>query len=243
MFWSCEELKNIDLSNFNTENVIDMEEMFYRCENLQILDLSSFDLSNVENLNSMFGYCSKLENVKFPESGKCTPETAEDVFKNCGNLKEAKLPNFDFKDTDVSYMFLGCSELERVDFSNTTINNTASVAGIFRNCSGLTELVVNDNSNIYDLKRMAKEVDSDDIKIAFRGKKMSLEDINEELRDAMREENLKTIDDKLQDEVRSLIKKYYLKGEDKELFINAVNEVFSESEEKINQFRTTNLFD
>ena len=40
-------------SNFNTQNVTDMESMFYNCTNLIELDLSSFDTAKVENMSWM----------------------------------------------------------------------------------------------------------------------------------------------------------------------------------------------
>ena len=34
MFYGCRSLTNIDLSNFNTQNVINMDFMFYECNSL-----------------------------------------------------------------------------------------------------------------------------------------------------------------------------------------------------------------
>ena len=39
MFYECNSLTNIDLSNFNTQNVIDMNSMFYGCKSLTNIDL------------------------------------------------------------------------------------------------------------------------------------------------------------------------------------------------------------
>ena len=35
MFFRCESLTNINLSNFNTDNVTNMSDMFYECESLK----------------------------------------------------------------------------------------------------------------------------------------------------------------------------------------------------------------
>ena len=48
MFYRCESLKNIDLSNFNTQNVTNMNEMFSNCISLTNLVLSNFDTQNVK---------------------------------------------------------------------------------------------------------------------------------------------------------------------------------------------------
>ena len=42
MFYGCNNLTNIDLSNFDTKNVTDMNAIFYGCNNLTNIDLSKF---------------------------------------------------------------------------------------------------------------------------------------------------------------------------------------------------------
>ena len=60
---NCEALENIELSNFNTENVIDMSYMFYRCHSLKNINLSNFNTENVENMSFMFIGCSSLTTI------------------------------------------------------------------------------------------------------------------------------------------------------------------------------------
>jgi surface protein len=50
MFQSATNLKELDLSNFNTENVTTMGAMFQSCSSLKEIDVSSFDTSNVTNM-------------------------------------------------------------------------------------------------------------------------------------------------------------------------------------------------
>ena len=47
MFSECEYLTNIDLSNFNTQNVTNMCYMFYECNSLTNIDLSNFNTQKV----------------------------------------------------------------------------------------------------------------------------------------------------------------------------------------------------
>ena len=54
MFYDCKSLKSIDLSNFNTNNVINMSHMFSDCESLESIDLSNFNTNNVSNIYDMF---------------------------------------------------------------------------------------------------------------------------------------------------------------------------------------------
>ena len=51
MFFLCKKLKIINILNFNTENVENMGEMFYGCEQLENLDLSNINTTkNVINM-------------------------------------------------------------------------------------------------------------------------------------------------------------------------------------------------
>ena len=63
MFYECEYLTNIDLSNFNTQNVTDMSYMFFGCHSLTNIDLSNFNTQNVTNMSCMFYFCYSLKNL------------------------------------------------------------------------------------------------------------------------------------------------------------------------------------
>ena len=43
LFYNCQQLKEIDLSNFKTSSVTTMEYLFFECSSLEKVDLSSFD--------------------------------------------------------------------------------------------------------------------------------------------------------------------------------------------------------
>ena len=46
MFSYCS-LTSLDLSSFDTNNVLEIENMFFNCEKLEYLDISSFSLSKI----------------------------------------------------------------------------------------------------------------------------------------------------------------------------------------------------
>ena len=60
MFYECNKLTNINLSNFNTNNVTNMFCMFYGCSSLTNLNLSNFNTNNVTDMLGMFDGCFKL---------------------------------------------------------------------------------------------------------------------------------------------------------------------------------------
>ena len=58
-------IKKIDFSNFNTQNVTNMEKMLLWCGTLINIDLSNFKTQNVTNMRSMFIGCESLKNKIF----------------------------------------------------------------------------------------------------------------------------------------------------------------------------------
>ena len=54
LFYNCISLQSLDLSNFITSNVTNMNKMFYNCNSLIKLNLSNFITSQVEILNICF---------------------------------------------------------------------------------------------------------------------------------------------------------------------------------------------
>ena len=58
MLWGCSSLKELNLSNFNTNNVTYMEGMFSGCSSLKELNLSNFNTNNVTDMAGMFFGCS-----------------------------------------------------------------------------------------------------------------------------------------------------------------------------------------
>ena len=60
MFGYCYRLINLNLSNFNTQNVTNMSYMFFGCNSLTNLNLSNFYTQNVTNMSGMFSNCVSL---------------------------------------------------------------------------------------------------------------------------------------------------------------------------------------
>ena len=61
MFDGCSSLTNLNLSNFNTQKVTNMEYMFKGCSSLTNLNLSNFNTQNVTDMYWMFDGCSSLK--------------------------------------------------------------------------------------------------------------------------------------------------------------------------------------
>ena len=65
MFYNCRALKNLNLSNFNTTSLLNMNSMFRNVNKLITLDISNFDTSKVTNMGYLFSGCSSLKNVYY----------------------------------------------------------------------------------------------------------------------------------------------------------------------------------
>jgi len=70
MFRNCKNLKNINLSSFDTKNVTNMKNMFYGCNNLIDINLSSFDTKNDTKMNNMFYDCNNLKKIILNKNSK-----------------------------------------------------------------------------------------------------------------------------------------------------------------------------
>ena len=73
MFYGCSSLKELNLSNFNTEKVTDMRKMFYNCFSLADF-ISNFNFNNVNIIEGMLSGCSDEMKMK--------------IRTQCNNLKD-----------------------------------------------------------------------------------------------------------------------------------------------------------
>lgn len=71
IFYRCFEVTNLNLSNFNTVNVTDMNSMFEGCNTLLNINLSSFKTEKCKDMAYMFDECGcKMINLSIFKMGK-----------------------------------------------------------------------------------------------------------------------------------------------------------------------------
>ena len=106
MFLNCENLKKLDISNFDTSKVMSMSFMFSGCKNLKELDLSSFYISRIIDLKGMFNNTSlKTIYISNDDSFKVvwahpTNTNYNNMFYGCNNLVGGA--GTEFADTNVT---------------------------------------------------------------------------------------------------------------------------------------------
>ena len=143
MFKGFSKLTNLNLSNFDTSNVTDMNSMFSGCNKLTSLDVSHFDTSNVTDMNSMFNGCNSLTSLGISNFDTSNVKGMFSIFAGCSSLTSLNLSNFNTGNvTSMSAMFYRCSSLTSLDVSNFNTSNVTDMSNMFRSCSKLRSLDV-----------------------------------------------------------------------------------------------------
>ena len=143
------QFQTIDCSLFDTKDVINMTKMFEKCQNLNNLDLSNFKGTKGTNLSYMFKQCKVLTSITFPATPKSfkVSDVVENgglfsTFSECYKLTSVDLRCFDT--SDVSYfldMFWNCSSIETIDISTFEIKKPGTkLNSMFQQCSKLENI-------------------------------------------------------------------------------------------------------
>ena len=130
MFYLCNSLTYIDLSNFNTQNVTNMHSMLCGCWSLTNINLTNFNTQNVTNMAQMFDGCCSLTSL------------------DLSNFNTQKV-------TNMNWMFYYCKSLKYLNLSNFNTQNAGGYMGLmFEACLSLTKknLITNDKRIILEFE-------------------------------------------------------------------------------------------
>ena len=111
MFYNCQSLKYLDISNFKTESLFQAAYMFYGCSELTSIKIN-FIGGKLSNLQSMFEGCNKLTSI------------------DLSSLEGQKIMS-------IKRMFNGCNNLQFIDFSNFNTSSVFKAEEVFGNISTL----------------------------------------------------------------------------------------------------------
>lgn len=157
MFNECDQLKSLELNNFDTSNVTTMSRMFDGCSGLINLDVTNLDTSNVTSMNTMFGSCRSLENLDISNFNVKNVLDVSSMFNSCSSLKNLNLGSFNAKKcSSFSGMFASCSQLSELNLNNFNTSSGTKMDSMFNGCSGLTNLNLSsfDTSNVTNMFHM-----------------------------------------------------------------------------------------
>ena len=141
MFWTIEEVTDIDVSTFDTSAVENMYDMFSNTHNLISLDLSNFDTQNVTVMKDMFYNTYKLKTINLSSFDTRNVADMRGMFKDSHTLETLDLSNFDTsKVTSMTEMFSGASALVSLDLSNFNTGNVTDMTSMFAKTTNLKNL-------------------------------------------------------------------------------------------------------
>ena len=131
MFAGMPNLTTLNLSNFDTSKVTRMNSMFEGMSRLTTLNLSNFDTSKVTDMEAMFGYMYGLTSLNISNFNTSQVTNMRDMFSNMRNLTSLNLTNFDTsKVTDMRAMFgymYGLSSLNLTNFNTSQVTDMNSM--------------------------------------------------------------------------------------------------------------------
>ena len=157
MFYSCEQLTELDISGFDTSHVIDMSSMFQYCSKLTSLDVSSFDTNNVTTMEWMFNSCRLLTELDVSSFNTIHVTSFDNMFSGCSGLTSLDVTGFHTdKVKGFDYMFDNCTKLKSIDVSNFYTVSATNMYCMFHNCTSLESLDISDfkTSNVTNMGHM-----------------------------------------------------------------------------------------
>ena len=131
MFRWFTKMETIDLSSFNTSEVITMNTMFYMMNSLKNINVSGFNTSKVTDMNSMFD--------------------------QTGVIEELNLSNFDTSNvTDMKWMFFGLNKLKKLNLTNFDTSRVTNMYGMFDVMTDVSEIKFGTNFNTRNVTNMGR---------------------------------------------------------------------------------------
>jgi len=113
MFCECSSIISINLSNFNTKNVINMSCIFARCSSLTNVNLTNINTQNVKNMYGLFIKCRSLTSINLSNFNTRNVTNMMMMFKECSSLTNIDLSRFSTRNVEnKKLMFIGCTSLK-----------------------------------------------------------------------------------------------------------------------------------
>ena len=119
MFQYCSSLTELDLSNFNTDCVNNMNAMFEGCVKIEKLSLSNFTAHRVGNIGLMFNNCSSLKELDLSNFISDNIFQSDETSSIIPTKNEIISPNISANDYIYAKgMFKGCKKLKKFKFAD-----------------------------------------------------------------------------------------------------------------------------
>jgi surface protein len=169
MFNNCKNIIKIDLSLFDSYEVINISNMFGNCYSLEEINLSGINVNKVIDMSYLFNKCYVLKKIIFDDSFNTkNVENTSFMFNECKNLKEIDLCQFFItnKIKNMEGMFKNCNNLEKLDFEKFVINEFTNIDYMFDGCyklknipekfKNITRIIIDENLKVYNYNEKLK---------------------------------------------------------------------------------------
>ena len=147
MFYDVRSLTSLNLSNFDTSQVTNMQYMFSDMTKLTTLDLSNFDTSKVTDMKYMFNEMYGLTSLNLSSFNTSNVTDMSCMFAHMFSLTSLNLSNFNTsKVTNMGAMFYDMPRLTSLDLSNFNTSNVTNMGWMFA-FNGSEKIYVNNDFN------------------------------------------------------------------------------------------------
>lgn len=149
MFSGANNLIYLNLSNWDTSNVVDMGNMFVGDDKLSsIMGVEDWDTSSVIDTDNMF-WGTGLQSLDLSRWNTHNVTNMGGMFLGMEKLKTLNLSNWDTSNvTDMTGMFSLTWALERLDLSSFNMVNTSNYLSMFQSMRSLRVLILGKNVKI-----------------------------------------------------------------------------------------------
>ena len=150
-------LPSIDIRNFDTRNVVDMQYTFAGLKNVRHLDLHGFDVSKVNNIGAIFSGNPTLVSLNLANWQLDSIHAMDSLFAGMHALTDLNLTGFTTKNvTDMHHMFTECHALTTLDLSSFDTSKVTDMNNMFRDNFALKNLNLSsfNTSNVTNMKEM-----------------------------------------------------------------------------------------
>ena len=147
MFYDMRNFTILNLPNFDTSKVTNMQYMFSDMTKLTTLDLSNFDTSKVTDMKYMFNEMYSLTSLNLSSFNTSNVTDMSCMFAHMFRLTSLNLSNFDTsKVTNMGAMFYDMPSLTSLDLSNFNTSNVTNMGWVFA-FNGSEKIYVNNDFN------------------------------------------------------------------------------------------------
>lgn len=147
-------LKSVDVSNWDLSKVEKITEIFRDSKNLTNLDVKNWDTSNIKDFNYAFSGLVSLKELDVASWDVSSAESINGLFRDCSSLSELNLENWDTSNVvSMTETFSGCSSLESLNVANWDTSSLTIMQAIFSDMLALRELDLSnwDTSGVRDM--------------------------------------------------------------------------------------------